>query len=244
MLKIFICEDNNEHRKELEKVIRKIIIIENYDIEMKIVGKSPNDILNAIDSKLDTGIYFLDIDLKCNINGIELATQIRELDPRGYIVFITTHEEMSFLTFKYKVEALDYILKDNSIDLSNRIHECVKEVLKRYSISTDNNKVFSMKSKDKIINMEYSEIMFFETSQTIHKVKLHSLNREVEFYSKMKDLEKKLDENFIRCHNSYIVNKKNIKEIDITNRIVKMINGEECLVSDRGMKIFKNQKFY
>ena len=52
-------------------------------------------------------------DLGADINGINLGEEIRQLDPTGYIIFITTHAELSHLTFKYKVEALDYIIKDD-----------------------------------------------------------------------------------------------------------------------------------
>ena len=37
------------------------------------------------------GIYFLDVDLKCSMNGIRLGEKIRELDTRGFIIFTTTH---------------------------------------------------------------------------------------------------------------------------------------------------------
>ena len=52
-------------------------------------------------------------------------------------------------------------------------------------------------------------------------------------YLEVKNL---LDERFIRCHTSFIVNKDKIKEIDKKNRIAYMINGEECLISTRGIK--------
>ena len=52
----------------------------------------------------------------------------------------------------------------------------------------------------------------------------------------MKDIEEKLDSRFCRCHNSFLINKDKIKEIDKKNRVVYMINNEECFVSIRGIK--------
>jgi two-component system response regulator AgrA len=52
----------------------------------------------------------------------------------------------------------------------------------------------------------------------------------------MKEIEEKLDSRFYRCHKSYIVNKDNIKEVDLNNRCIYMINGEECLISTRLLK--------
>lgn len=242
MLRVFICEDRREHRDRITKFIENILIIEDFDMKLGLSTSNPYEILSYIKDSGETGLYFLDVDLNCDINGIKLAEKIREIDPRAFIVFVTTHAEMSYLTFMYKVEAMDYILKDENKDFKDRIHQCIIESMKRHkSNNRGENKVFTTKSNDKIISIEYKNIMFFETSQTIHKVKLHSINRQVEFYSKMKELEQLLDDDFIRCHNSFIVNKNNIKELDIKNRILKMKNGEECLVSSRGMKLVKNK---
>ena len=237
MLKIFLCEDNDEQRARFEKIINNIIMIENYDMSLQMSSENPYDIINFIKENDTTGIYFLDVDLHSDINGIQLAEKIRKYDPRGFIIFVTTHAEMSYLTFLYKVEAMDYIIKDNSKNIHQRISDCIKNANAKYSSKVSNlQKVFSFKANDKVINVDFNEIIFFETSSTIHKVILHCENRQIEFYSKMKDIEKKLDDRFCRCHNSFLINKDKIKEIDKKNRVVYMINNEECFVSIRGIK--------
>lgn len=237
MLKIFICEDNKVQRQKFESIIENIIIIENYDMDLQLSTEDPSEIIDYLKSINTSGLYFLDIDLHSDINGLQLAEKIREYDPRGFIVFITTHAEMSYLTFLYKVEAMDYIIKDNYNNIKQRIDECIKNAYSKYKSKTsDLHKVFSIKVDDKIINIDLDEIIFFETSSTIHKVILHSKNRQVEFYSTMKEVEDMLSDKFSRCHNSFIINKDKIKEIDKKNRIVYMTNGEECLISTRGIK--------
>ncbi|PRR79656.1 LytR/AlgR family response regulator transcription factor [Clostridium vincentii] len=237
MLKVFICEDNNTKKEKFEKMIRDIIIIENLDMEIGLSTDRPKQILDYLDNNEVSGLYFLDVDLQRQMNGINLAEKIREYDPRGFIVFVTTHAEMSYLTFMYKVEAMDYIIKDNYSNIQSRIHKCILNANKKFlSKTTELQKNFTIKVDDKIISIEFSNILFFETSQTIHKVILHGENRIIEFYSKMKDIEENLDSRFYRCHRSYLVNKDNIKEIDKNERVVHMINGEDCLVSTRAIK--------
>jgi two-component system response regulator AgrA len=216
-------------------------MIENLDMKLALSTESPNDILDYLSNNEGTGLYFLDIDLKSTINGIQLAEKIREFDPRGFIVFITTHAEMSYLTFIYKVEAMDYIIKDNYDNIRERIHQCITNANTKYSSkTTELQKNFTIKVDDKIINVEYDKILFFETSKNIHKVVLHAENRQVEFYAQMKEIEDKLDSDiFYRCHKSFIVNKNKIKEIDVKNRIAYMSNGEECLISTRLIKGLK-----
>lgn len=241
MLKIFICEDNKEQRERLQKIVNNILLIENYDIELALATENPYELLNYIKDNESTGIYFLDVDLHSDINGIQLAEKIRKYDPRCFIIFITVHAEMSYLTFLYKVEAMDYIIKDNYKNISERVKECIDNAHNKYKAkTTELQKIFSIKVDDKIINIDYNKILFFETSPTIHKVILHCENRQIEFYSQMKELEKNLDERFCRCHTSFIVNKDKIKQINKKDRIAHMINGEECLISTRGIKLLLN----
>lgn len=242
MIKVFICEDNKKQREKFTETIRNIILMEDFDMNVALSTEKPDDIIDYLKDNDVSGLYFLDVDLKSHINGIKLAELIREYDPRGFIVFVTTHAEMSYLTFMYKVEAMDYIIKDNYDNVKERIHQCIANANKKYSSKATNvQKNFTIKVNDRIITIEYNKILFLETSINIHKVVLHAIDRQVEFYAKMKDVEDKLDERFYRCHRSFLVNKDLIEEIDMSNRIIKMVNGEECLVSKRLVKnLIKN----
>ena len=243
MLNVFICEDNNVERKRIKKIVEDVIIIEELDMKVVLASSKPQEIINYLNNNKGTGLYFLDVDLKSKTNGIKLAEKIREYDPRGFIVFITTHAEMSYLTFIYKVEAMDYIIKDNFKNIRDSIHKCILNANKKYlSKTTELQKNFTLKVQDKVISMEYDKILFFETSPTIHKIILHGTDRIIEFYSKMKDIQDKLDSRFCRCHRSYLINKDNIKEINRSERVVYMINGESCLVSTRLIKNLIGEK--
>ncbi|WP_026887558.1 LytR/AlgR family response regulator transcription factor [Clostridium beijerinckii] len=237
MLSIVICEDNENQRKEITKCIEDSIMIENLDMEIVLSTENPENTIEYLNNNEISGLYFLDVDLNSDVNGIKLAEVIREYDPRGFIVFVTTHAEMSYLTFIYKVEAMDYIIKDKPESVKERIHECILNAHKKYSSkATEMQKNLTIKAEDKIINIEYNKILFFETSNIIHKVILHAVDRQIEFYAKMKDIEDKLDDRFYRCHRSFLVNKDNIKEIDKNNRVLYMTNGQECLVATRLLK--------
>ena len=156
MLNVFICEDNNEQRTRFEKIVKDIILIENYDMSLQISCSDPYDIINYLKLNNSSGIYFLDVDLHCDINGIQLAEKIREYDPRGFIIFVTTHAEMSYLTFLYKVEAMDYIIKDNYKNIQQRISDCMKNAHEKYNSKvTDLQKFFSIKVNYKIINVDF-----------------------------------------------------------------------------------------
>ena len=121
MLSIFICEDNQSQRERMEAIVRNYILIENYSMELTLSVGSPSELLDYLEvHPAKNALYFLDVDLQHEMNGILLAFELRKLDAFGKIVFITVHAELSYLTFKYRVEALDYIIKSSKNDIANR----------------------------------------------------------------------------------------------------------------------------
>lgn len=240
MLHIFLCEDNQQQRLQYKDIIDKIVLMEDLDLKLSCVTSDPHELLMALGEKTQTGIYFLDIDLSCDINGLSLAQQIRKKDPRGFIVFITTHSEMAYMTFTYKVEAMDFIIKDTSENIQNRIHQCIVNAYHKYTSPQNvSQKNFVCKIGDRENCTPLKNIVFFETSENARKIILHETDKTIEFAGKIKDIEEEVDDRFYRIHRSFLINKDHIKEIDKKNRIITMSNGEICFASLKQLKGLK-----
>ncbi len=237
MLDIFVCEDNAVQRQTIVQTIQNTILIEELDMQLVLNTGDPYVLLEKIKNSRNTGIYFLDIDLGSDINGMKLAQQIRLYDPRGFIIFITAHSELSYMTFQYRVEAMDFVLKDNPAEAKVKLRECLLNAMERHTLQTNKtHKVYTLEIGGRKISVDYEDILFFETSSNIHKVILHAKDRQIEFPSTLKELTGVLDSNFVRCHRAFLINKNNIKEVDTKNRIIHFANGETCLMSTRMMK--------
>jgi len=100
--------------------------MENLAMSVVCDTSNPTDVLDYLkqDKKI-MGLYFLDLDLGCDINGIQLAEKIKTHDPFGCIVFITADGNSYKLTFEYKLEAMDYIVKGD-FNLRTRLCECIQ----------------------------------------------------------------------------------------------------------------------
>lgn len=237
MLDIYVCEDHSAQRRTIVQIIQNIVLIEELDMQLVLDAKDPYVLLEKVRTSQNTGIYFLDIDLNSDMNGLKLAQQIRLFDPRGFIIFITAHSELSFMTFQYRVEAMDFVLKDNPAEVKVKIRECLLHAMERYTLQTNKtHQVYTIDVGGHKISVDYEDIFFFETSGNIHKIILHAKDRQIEFTGTMKELAGVLSGNFVRCHRSFLVNKNNIREIDAKKRIIYFPNGETCLVSTRMMK--------
>ena len=237
MLDIFVCEDNAAQRRTVINIIQNTVLIEELDMQLTLDTGDPYVLLEKVKTSQNTGVYFLDINLNSNMNGMKLAQQIRLYDPCGFIIFITAHSELSYMTFQYRVEAMDFVLKDNPAEAKVKLRECLLHAMERHTLQTNKtHKVYTLEVGGRKISVDYEDILFFETSSNIHKVILHAKDRQIEFPGALKELTGVLDGNFVRCHRAFLVNKNNIKEVDTKNRIIHFANGETCLMSTRMMK--------
>lgn len=227
MIDIFVCEDNYKQLNEIVSYINNYVLIENLDMELKLATSDPYRILNYLEKNdIEKSLYFLDIGLSSDIDGIELAKKIRKNDFDSKIVFITTHSEMVFLTFKYQIEALDYILKDFPDEIQGKVTRaidlCNEQFQKKESKSEE---YYQIKTGDQLKSVKISDILFFESSPVPHKVIVHLMNGQFEFYNTMKEIEAE-NEKFFRCHKSYVVNVDNVESINRQTREITMSDGE------------------
>lgn len=233
---IVICEDDLVQLERVKKTIENYVMMEDNGMKVVLATSNPDDVLSFLKSgKADC--YFLDIDLNHKMTGIALGSQIRETDPIASIVYITTHAEMSYLTFIYKLAALDFIIKDNPDILKEKLLSTLKEAYRRYLKigEQDTIKKVQIKTNGRIQNIDFQNIYFFEASPDSHKIILHLENEHIEFYGRLKNYED-LHSDFYRCHKSFIVNKSKIENIDSKERVIFLDNGEVCYASARLIK--------
>lgn len=232
-MKIVICEDNPIQLENVEMLIKNYAMMEDNGIEVVLSTTNPEEVIQFLaHSKADC--YFLDIDLNHELTGITLGSKIRENDPIASLIYITTHAEMTYLTFIYKLAALDFIIKDNPDILKEKILSTLKEAHRRYlkvGEQVDVQKL-QIKTIGRTYNIDFDDVYFFEASTSAHKIILHLENEHIEFYGRLKNYEK-LHDDLYRCHKSFIVNKKRIDKVDEKERAIYLENGEICYASAR-----------
>lgn len=235
MLEIFLCMASEDDREHFSKMVEKTIFTENLDMKIAKVTGNPYEILEIAKNRNKPAVYFLNIFFESDINGIQLGSMLREYDELGVIVYITPHLELLYLSYIYKVEALDYIIRDDSEDLSRRVVECILRANKKLGSENSEMKKIKIKQGDTIYSILKDDIIYFETSEKPHKIILHKKDEILEFVGNLKSLEESMGNDFFRCHKSYLINKSKIKEINLKDKIVIMDNSDICLVSKRFM---------
>lgn len=231
MLEVYICEDDKVQLKMLETQIKNIIIMENYDMEIVLVTQNPQEIIKHTKDGFMNGLYFIDINLGYNINGIELANYIRKHDKRAFIVFITSNDKDYKLTLDNHCEPLDYIVKKIN---PQEQQEMFKKIA--HSLYVANERAQSFQKDESVINygaitLKLSEhkyviqnlddiIWIQKNKDNVNKIDIQGDNRVIQAKSSLKEILTQLDDRFIRVGKSLIINKNKVDEYDKSQKVI------------------------
>ncbi|WP_342513716.1 LytTR family DNA-binding domain-containing protein [Sporosarcina sp. FSL K6-1522] len=232
-MRVIICEDDHAQKNRLHKEIMDYANFHEPSIEVVLCTSQPDEVLAYLEQH-QADCYFLDIELNHELNGMELAMEIRKKDPIATIIFITTHADYLKLTFTYKLAALDFIVKETTEQISSEVKEALQVAFKKYKQlgEFDQSARVQLQIGERIQNVNIQDIYYIETSTKPHKLALYEKNGYYEFYGKLIDFEG-LDASFYRCHKSYVINLCHVSELNKTERKVTMSNGTVCMVSFR-----------
>ena len=241
MLEIIVCEDDEKERAFITEFIKGHIMMENLDMKVALSTADPKDLVEYVKKNARGGLYFLDVDLKSDITGIQVAIKIREYDQEASIVFITTHAELMSLTFEYAIEAMGYITKGSTEVIKEKIVKYIHYAKKKTDSTASASEKFRTKVDGMIITENYDQILSFEiATKRQSKVVMYTKTRRVEINATLSEIEK-LSDKFVRCHRSCLVNIDNVKSIDTVGKMVYLTNGDMWEASTTGIKNLKKR---
>lgn len=119
-IKIGVLEDKEKEINILEDMLNDIAEENDTKIDIEFASQSWKDFMDNLQHYI-INTCFLDIDLNTvEMNGIDVAEKIDEMDKGIKIIFITGHNQ--YMGNAFKVSALDYLHKPlNKEDLRNTL---------------------------------------------------------------------------------------------------------------------------
>ncbi len=232
MIHIYLCDDEAGVRRQIQRILEKKILIEDYDMGIVCSAAGPEELLQAVEQKGGKGsIYFLDVDLRHKKwDGFLLGKELRRRDPRGILVYITSYGNLASRTFQYHLEAFDYIVKDPE-GLEEALGRCLEDIRTRLlQERRDPREVFTLRVGNTLRHIPLEEILFFETASRSHHVFLHTATSCLDFVGGLNDIEAEVGDGFFRAHRAYLVALDKIEEIDLKHNKLR-VGGRECLMS-------------
>ena len=238
-LPIILCDDDIMLITHYKQIIKNLIMINDYDMELVLVTTDPHDVLlYHHKANLTNCLFFLDIDLGKNLTGIDVAQLLRKENEFAKIVFITSHHELALETLRRQIAPLDYIVKDGKTEkqqIENILKICNEQTVINHK-SNLRHVSFAIGSRN--FKIDLASIYFLETSVTPHKVILYGENMMYEFYGKMNELEKEYPE-LLRVHRSFLINTNQIRSVDFKTRRIVFPEEYTCDFSISKTKVLK-----
>lgn len=225
MLNFVICDDNLNLLDKFSKILESIFIKHNYDAQIGFKTDNVDELLNYIDNN-KTDVLILDINLKSDKSGLEIASLVRNKNKNTYFIFTTAHLEYAMMAYRFKT--FDYLAKpitsERLEDTIIRLFDDVNGSPKKY-IKIDNKKTIIAEDEILYIKRDAMKLIF------------HTKNRDYETYSSFVKIQDSLPSNFVRSHKSFIVNVNNLVNLDPVEDLVYFDNGSTC---DIGPKFKQN----
>ena len=219
MINIAICDDEHAVILYFTSLVRKWAVARDIDVRISDY-ESAESFLFAYEDDKSADVLLLDIQMK-EMDGVELARQIRKDNEAVQIIFITGYPD--FIADGYDVSALHYLMKpvieDKLYKVLDKAAKIISKPRKAIFFDTDGGSIRLL--TDEIIYVEsFDHFLEIQTTQLKHTVKIP-----------LREIESKLTSGFIRCHRSYIVNMRFIKKITRTE--VTLDSGKAIPLSRR-----------
>lgn len=200
-MQIAVCDDEKEVRDMLAEKIRKL-----YPEAALSFYQSGEEVLL---SHREPDILLLDIQMPGR-NGMETAREFRRKNKKAILIFVTALEDYVFQAFD--VGAFHYLVKPFSDEKLAEVLQKAAEQLADRECSEKPSLMITTGGKHIAVRLE--DIVYAEVFD--RKVIIHTMDEDIEYYGKMKELEEKTGDEFYRPHRAYLVNFNFIRKYDAT----------------------------
>lgn len=236
MIKSIIIDDETNNQELISNLLKSYA--EN--IHVVAIASSVEMAYNAI-IEHQPDLIFLDIQMPDG-TGFDLLKKFEKIDFK--VIFVTAHQEYAIEAFKFS--AIDYLLKplspSNLISAVKKVEESMngeelnlklKTLLSNISEPLKTKKKIVLKTMDRIYSVDINDIIRFESDGGYSKVYLLDGKR-IMVSRTMKEFEDMLlDSNFLRVHNSHLINMNHLYCFEKTEGHVVMKDDSIVPVSNR-----------
>lgn len=202
MIHVAIVEDTARDAECLERYIAKYAQETGTEIRSVVYPKAV-PFLNGYHAQFD--LILQDIELP-DMNGIDVARRIREMDQSVVLMFVTNLAQYAIKG--YEVDALDYILKPVT-------YLSFKLKLQRALIRCQRDRQFyiTVPSNYSVLRIQAADLRYIEIFR--HQIIYHTTSGDIPSYGTLSKVEASLPaQGFFRCSSSYVVNFRHVDKID------------------------------
>lgn len=221
MINFIVCDDNDVIRKNMEEIINKVMMKNNFEYKVHIFSDYNKNFINVMEKQLLNKIYILDIETPSE-SGINIARRIREKDIESIIIFLTSHYELGSVLLEDEIMFLTFISKFNNMDerMTSAINKAIKMLGQKQAIRFEDHGV--------LYTIPIDDILYITHDSVIRKSVIKTDYTEFNISKTLMEMGNIIDHRFIKTHKSCLANRNRISVID---------RKQNLIIFDNGMKI-------
>ena len=202
MMRVAVCDDQPEILQEMQELLLKEEDIRKVDIYSDI-----EIFFCMVNEEKEYDVVFMDIDWKAEKTGIDFARQLYQSCPYTKLVYITSYTlEYVEDIFLGQSNLSGFLTKPVRIEQLKKIFDKIQR-----ETQEDGGKLL-IKRQGGMLAIPFSEIRYLENR--LHKTYIYTMRQECQCGENMETLKQQLDQRFLNCHKSYIVNLSQIERIE------------------------------
>lgn len=224
-MRIIICDDNVRDAEQAKAIISRQLDRNTHEIRIK----SPQDVYVAAEEDLlKCDIVVLGVKFKEeNLDGIVLGALINKKLPACQIIYYT--RVLEYAPVVYETRHCYFLLKQN---MEQILPKAINKALETYTKVIDDEIIEVLSNGYKCFILQ-SKIMYIE--RVNRRINIYDEKKTYSCYMSLKQVEKKLNSDFVRCHGGYIVNLGQVMGVE--NLEISLKNGIKIPIG----KSFDNQ---
>ena len=228
-MNIAVCDDQPEVLDVVENMLREIPEVERVETYQDIRhmrdefedGKRPDVLIMDICHEYNTKIPKTEE----RQEGIDYAYELNQKFPELQIIYLTGYTtRYSQHIFLKPVNLVGYLTKPVNADILEKLLKIAKE---RRAQEDEKRVTIMCRNQQQIFYL--NEIWYLESSA--HRTMIHTYENVQVCHDKISDMEERMGETFVRCHQSFLVNMKYIRRVEHDR--FKLENGEEIPISKK-----------
>ena len=233
-LKVLIVEDDFSFAIDLQMLVEELGyqcmgIIDNGEKAYELINKRPPDAI------------LMDIDLKGQMTGIELAEKVQKKNIP--ILFITSYKDENTFMRAKSLKMIGFLVKPlNNLTLLSAINACLRDITQQRE--DDNLNLLNdsiLIKKGKLFHKVNLKDIYYIKSE-LEYVTIHTVDDKFVMRESLKKFIDLLSEyRFFRSHQSYIINLDYLASINIEDSVVTMVNRQNVPISRRNRKMIEEK---
>ena len=250
-MNIYLIEDNKAYARKLRSCIEKFTAGKAIWSSSNILHIEKNYLEFIEKKKFDSfekAIYVFDIELE-NVEetGLSLAQKLRTFDFDSYIIFVTSHIEMTAMTYQFNLKALNFIYKGNpnfELLLTQAFEQIDLELRHRSRCETPNEDIeenvprLKYAYQSNYYNLKLDDILYVETHGLKRQLIIHTMEDTFIHPGPLKALKKDLGVHFIQTHRTTLAQARYIEHIELENgrHMAYFSKQKKCMISKSYLK--------